>query len=224
MTMSLRWRRLASKKSNRARSRSDDPSSIIALAKRMRRQWASGDLSGVRVSDATTLDTASRSCRLIWCSRARAWYCTDGLSEASAVCTSLTHRRTTSPLTLMRWMPETRAEAATKQFLSTSACFKCRSICASMVGSVRAMMAPRTRSALPRLRSTLEFMSLVRVAQTMITSSGPGFSSLSTRYRSRRSCWSLCIRSFVTPKKISVVSKGVSFSPCARSHRILVRI
>ena len=78
-------------------------------------------------------------------------------------------------------MPETRADAATNEFRSTSACFRCRSICARSVGSVAAIIEPKTRIALPRLRSTLLFMSFVRVAQTMITSSGEGLSSLSIR-------------------------------------------
>jgi len=147
----------------------------------MSKHWAIALLSGVRVSEATTFETARRSCRLIWCSSASARYCTDWLSECSAVFTSLTQRRTTSPLTDMRWIPETRAEAATKALRSTSACLRWRSICASSVGSVAVMIAPSTRIALPRFRSTLEFMSLVRVAQTMMTSSGLGLSSFSIR-------------------------------------------
>ena len=102
-------------------------------------------------------------------------------SEWRAVCTSFTQRRTTSGLTGIRWIPATSADAATKQFLSTSACFRWRSICTRSVGSVAAMIAPRTRIALARLRSIFEFMSFVSVATTMSTSSGFGFSSLRIR-------------------------------------------
>ena len=154
---------------------------MTRLAKRMSRHCASGDLRGVRVSEATTFETASRSCRLIWCSSASAWYCTELLSDCSAVCTSFTQRLTTSPLTGMRRTPETSAEAATKQLRSTSACFRCRSICASSDGSVAAMIELSTRMALARYRSTFEFMSFVRVAHTMITSSGLGLSSFRIR-------------------------------------------
>ena len=55
--MSDLWRSDASRKSKSARSRSPASfasSSITFFAKRMSRHCASGDLSGVRVSDATT--------------------------------------------------------------------------------------------------------------------------------------------------------------------------
>jgi len=81
----------------------------------------------------------------------------------------------------MRRTPETSAEAATKLFRSTRACFRWRSICGSSAGSVAAMIDDSTRMALARLRSTFEFMSLVSVAHTMITSSGDGLSSFRIR-------------------------------------------
>lgn len=116
----------------------------------MSRHCAYGDLIGERVSEVTIFETASRSCFLIMCSSASAWYCTVMLSDCSAVCTSLTQRFTTSAFTRMSWMPETSADAATNAFLSTSACLRWRSICASIVGSVCEMIFESTRMALAR--------------------------------------------------------------------------
>ena len=85
------------------------------------------------------------------------------------------------------YLPATRAEEATMQFLSTIACLTYRSIAPSIVASILVQtlmkskhrgkisithILARTRIEFARNKSSLEFMSLVNEEVTMITSSG----------------------------------------------------
>lgn len=69
-------------------------------------------------------------------------------------------------ITCSRWMPLTRAALDTTGFLSTTACFRYRSICPSNPPSV---ILQSTLIAFARYKSVLLFMSFIRELVTMIT-------------------------------------------------------
>mmetsp|Transcript_56919 Transcript_56919/g.128973 ORF Transcript_56919/g.128973 Transcript_56919/m.128973 type:complete len:304 (+) Transcript_56919:1139-2050(+) len=222
MTISERCRREDSRNCRTARFEADSGSSSRILPMyRISRHTPSGELIEVRVSCVTILVTASLSFFLISYSRLRAWYWTMSELDCTASCTSLVHRRTTSGPTRIRWVPDTRAADATRVFLSTMACLMYRSMAPSIWPS---MMRARTRMALARYRSSFEFMSLVRLEVTMITSSGLHVSatSLMKRYIIRRRYGSGLWKSLVTPKNTSVTSLEESDSPWVTMCRSLV--
>mmetsp|Transcript_3997 Transcript_3997/g.13008 ORF Transcript_3997/g.13008 Transcript_3997/m.13008 type:complete len:263 (+) Transcript_3997:962-1750(+) len=167
-TISDLWRSEASRKSKKARLSPAGSSAITWAQKRTSRQAAYGErtdeLDLVRL--LASLVSARRSRFLISCRRPSAWYWTMGERDDRACCTSLTQRLTISGATWLRCTPAMRAADWTYGSLSTMDCLRYRSTCCSMDASA---MRVSTRMELARYESTVDVISLVSDAITIIT-------------------------------------------------------